>query len=259
MIQEQVHGSPPGTVRRSSKDSRCEYRARTRHRPARRSRRESERPAVGHLRRLHLRARRTQPPHPDEAGAGRTPDRARPRPGRDRGRRDVQRRALRLWCTALSAGSSNTSQRWALHACTAFCSIWASLRRSSNRLTAASASDATRRSTCAWIRPRDARRRSGSQRQRNPRSGRSSETYGEERFAKQIAAAIVAARARGALRTTRQLAALVAEAVPTREPRQDPATRTFQALRIHVNQELEELSLALPQCVELLEPEGGSS
>jgi 16S rRNA (cytosine1402-N4)-methyltransferase len=80
--------------------------------------------------------------------------------------------------------------------------------------------------------------------------------YGEERFAKQIAAAIVAARARGPLGTTRQLAALVAEAVPTREPRQDPATRTFQALRIHVNQELEELSLALPQCVDLLEPGG---
>ena len=80
--------------------------------------------------------------------------------------------------------------------------------------------------------------------------------YGEERFAKQIAAAIVAARARGPLGTTRQLAALVAEAVPTREPRQDPATRTFQALRIHVNQELEELSLALPQCVELLDRGG---
>jgi len=80
--------------------------------------------------------------------------------------------------------------------------------------------------------------------------------HGEERFAKQIAAAIVAARARGPLRTTRQLAALVAEAVPTREPHQDPATRTFQALRIHVNQELEELSLVLPQCVELLRPGG---
>jgi 16S rRNA (cytosine1402-N4)-methyltransferase len=80
--------------------------------------------------------------------------------------------------------------------------------------------------------------------------------YGEERFAKSIAAAIVAARARGTLGTTRELAALVAEAVPTREPRQDPATRTFQALRIRVNQELEELSLALPQCLELLEPGG---
>jgi 16S rRNA (cytosine1402-N4)-methyltransferase len=80
--------------------------------------------------------------------------------------------------------------------------------------------------------------------------------YGEERFAKQIAAAIVAARARRPIDSTRQLATLVAETVPTREPRQDPATRTFQALRIHTNQELEELSLALPQCVELLAPSG---
>lgn len=80
--------------------------------------------------------------------------------------------------------------------------------------------------------------------------------YGEERFAKQIAAAIVAARERGPVDTTRQLAAIVAEAVPTREPRQDPATRTFQALRIHVNQELEELSVVLPQCMALLAPGG---
>jgi 16S rRNA (cytosine1402-N4)-methyltransferase len=48
----------------------------------------------------------------------------------------------------------------------------------------------------------------------------------------------------------------VAQAVPTREPRQDPATRTFQALRIHVNQELEELSLVLPQSVDLLAAAG---
>jgi 16S rRNA (cytosine1402-N4)-methyltransferase len=80
--------------------------------------------------------------------------------------------------------------------------------------------------------------------------------YGEERFAKQIAAAIVAARARGPVGTTRELAALVAEAIPTRESHQDPATRTFQAVRIHVNQELEELSLVLPQCMELLAPAG---
>ena len=76
--------------------------------------------------------------------------------------------------------------------------------------------------------------------------------YGEERFAKQIAAALVAARARGPIGTTRELAAIVAKAVPTREPNQDPATRTFQAVRIHLNQELEELSLALPQSVDLL-------
>jgi 16S rRNA (cytosine1402-N4)-methyltransferase len=71
--------------------------------------------------------------------------------------------------------------------------------------------------------------------------------YGEERFAKQIAAAIVAARAREPLVRTRQLADLVAKAVRTREPGQDPATRTFQALRIHLNRELEEVSLMLPR------------
>ena len=80
--------------------------------------------------------------------------------------------------------------------------------------------------------------------------------HGEERFAKQIAAAIVAARTRGDVAGTRQLAALVAHAVPAREPRQEPATRTFQALRIHVNRELEELSLVLPQCVPMLNPGG---
>jgi len=76
--------------------------------------------------------------------------------------------------------------------------------------------------------------------------------YGEERFAKQIAAAIVAARLREPIVGTRQLAGLVGQAVRTREPGQDPATRTFQALRIHVNRELEEVSLTLPQAVERL-------
>lgn len=80
--------------------------------------------------------------------------------------------------------------------------------------------------------------------------------YGEERFAKQIARAIVAARAREPLATTRQLAEVIAKAVPRREPGQDPATRTFQAIRIFLNQELEELSLVLPQCVEVLAPRG---
>ena len=80
--------------------------------------------------------------------------------------------------------------------------------------------------------------------------------YGEERFAQSVAAAIVAARGREPLRTTRQLAEVVGRAVRTREPGQHPATRTFQALRIHVNQELEELALALPQAADLLEPGG---
>ena len=80
--------------------------------------------------------------------------------------------------------------------------------------------------------------------------------YGEERFAKQIARALVKARAGGPITTTRMLSKIVAEAVPTREPGQDPATRTFQAIRIYINQELEELSLVLPQIVELLTPGG---
>ncbi|MPS49833.1 16S rRNA (cytosine(1402)-N(4))-methyltransferase RsmH [Methylobacillus sp.] len=81
--------------------------------------------------------------------------------------------------------------------------------------------------------------------------------YGEERFAKQIARAIVAQRAGGMdISTTGQLAKIVAGAVPKVEPGQDPATRTFQALRIFINQELEELSLTLPQCLSLLAPQG---
>jgi len=80
--------------------------------------------------------------------------------------------------------------------------------------------------------------------------------YGEERFAKQVAAAIVAARRLEPIRTTRQLAEIVGRAVRTREPGQHPATRTFQALRIHVNQELEELEVTLPQAAGLLAPTG---
>ena len=80
--------------------------------------------------------------------------------------------------------------------------------------------------------------------------------YGEERFANAIAKALVAAREGGAVTTTGQLAALVEKAVRTREPGQHPATRTFQALRIHVNRELEELSLVLPQCVARLRSGG---
>jgi 16S rRNA (cytosine1402-N4)-methyltransferase len=73
--------------------------------------------------------------------------------------------------------------------------------------------------------------------------------YGEERFAKQVAKAIVDARAREPLRRTEQLAAVVATAVRTREAGQNPATRTFQALRILVNRELEEVALMLPQAL----------
>jgi len=80
--------------------------------------------------------------------------------------------------------------------------------------------------------------------------------YGEERFAKSVARAIVAARALQPIETTRQLAHIVAGAVRTRERGQDPATRTFQAIRIFLNQELEEIAAALPQAVALLRPGG---
>ena len=81
--------------------------------------------------------------------------------------------------------------------------------------------------------------------------------YGEERFAKQIARTIIKERNDGrAITTTGELAKIVAGAVTRHEPGQNPATRTFQALRIYVNQELEELSLTLPQCIDLLAPQG---
>jgi 16S rRNA (cytosine1402-N4)-methyltransferase len=77
-------------------------------------------------------------------------------------------------------------------------------------------------------------------------------TLGEERFAGRIARAIVQARAQGPIRSTRALATLCEAAVPTREPGKHPATRTFQAIRIHINRELEELVTCLGQVCDLL-------
>jgi 16S rRNA (cytosine1402-N4)-methyltransferase len=83
--------------------------------------------------------------------------------------------------------------------------------------------------------------------------------YGEERFAQSIARAIAQARARAPIATTRQLADVVAEAVGARtrgDWRQDPAARTFQALRIAVNRELQEVAAALPLITARLAPGG---
>ena len=82
------------------------------------------------------------------------------------------------------------------------------------------------------------------------------ENYGEERFAFQIAKAIVARRASESISSTRQLAELVAHAVKTREKGKDPATRTFQAIRIFVNKELEDLEIGLAAAYESLAPGG---
>ena len=81
-------------------------------------------------------------------------------------------------------------------------------------------------------------------------------TYGEERFARKSAAAIVAQRDVEPITTTSQLALLVGKNVRTREPGQDPATRTFQAIRIHINRELDELKAVLPQAARRLKQGG---
>ena len=80
--------------------------------------------------------------------------------------------------------------------------------------------------------------------------------YGEERFARRIARAIATHRAERPLVTTGELQQLVADAIPRRERGKDPATRTFQAIRIHINRELDELAAVLPQAVRVLAPGG---
>ncbi len=79
---------------------------------------------------------------------------------------------------------------------------------------------------------------------------------GEERYARRIARAILRSRAENPITTTKQLAEIVAGAVPTRERSKDPATRSFQAIRLHINRELDELRAALPQALDVLAPHG---
>jgi 16S rRNA (cytosine1402-N4)-methyltransferase len=81
-------------------------------------------------------------------------------------------------------------------------------------------------------------------------------TYGEERFARRVAQAIVSARRGGTLKTTGELATLVAGAVRTREPGKHPATRTFQALRMFINDELGQLERGLSAALSVLAPGG---
>jgi len=76
--------------------------------------------------------------------------------------------------------------------------------------------------------------------------------YGEERFARRIARAIVRERTRQPLRSTAQLAALIVATVPRRDPHKHPATRTFQAIRIHINSELEDLRRCLSDVLDVL-------
>jgi 16S rRNA (cytosine1402-N4)-methyltransferase len=80
--------------------------------------------------------------------------------------------------------------------------------------------------------------------------------YGEERFARRIARTIVEKRVQSPITTTRQLAELIEDAVPVREKHKHPATRTFQAIRIEINRELDELKAVLQQSVRVLRPGG---
>lgn len=80
--------------------------------------------------------------------------------------------------------------------------------------------------------------------------------YGEERFSRQIAKEIVRTRVQSPLQTTTQLAELIASVIRKREPGKNPATRSFQAIRIKVNQELDDVEACLQQTVESLAPSG---
>jgi len=80
--------------------------------------------------------------------------------------------------------------------------------------------------------------------------------YGEERFARRIARAVIERRVHAPITTTRQLAELIEDAVPVREKHKHPATRTFRAIRIEINKELEELNNVLEQSVRVLKPGG---
>ena len=80
--------------------------------------------------------------------------------------------------------------------------------------------------------------------------------YGEERFARRIARSIVEKRVESPITTTKQLAELIEDAVPVREKHKHPATRTFQAIRIEINSELDELKAVLQQSARVLKPGG---
>ncbi len=80
--------------------------------------------------------------------------------------------------------------------------------------------------------------------------------YGEERFARRIAKAIVEKRSHSPIQSTLELAKLIEDAVPFRDKHKHPATRSFQAIRIEINQELEQIKSALNQAIQLLAPQG---
>ena len=151
-----------------------------------------------------------------------------------------------------AGGARRRAGRW--H----FAGSWAFPRRRWTTRRGASVSGWTVRSTCGWTRRAACRRPSGWRRQAEQTIEKVIRDYGEERFAFQIAKAIVARRAVEPISSTRQLAEIVAHAVKTREKGKDPATRTFQAIRIFINQELEELEVGLDSAFGMLGSAGAA-
>jgi len=80
--------------------------------------------------------------------------------------------------------------------------------------------------------------------------------YGEERFARRIAKAIIEKRQNAQIKTTHELARLIEDVIPKREKNKHPATRSFQAIRIEINNELEEIKTGLQQAINILSPNG---
>ena len=168
------------------------------------------------------------------------------------------RRARAWWCTATTRSCPRCSaSAAAAGASTAWSPTSASARRSSTPPSAASRSAQKGRSTCAWTRARASRSRAA-----RPLGERELADiiyeYGEERRSRAVARSIVRAREQGELETTADLRRAVLRALGRQARRGiDPATRTFQALRIAVNGELDQLDALLDALPELLERRGG--
>ena len=146
------------------------------------------------------------------------------------------------WCTPIIARSKTSSIGAASRSSTARWPTSACRRCSLTRPAGDSASSATSRSTCAWIAARARPPRTSLPVSTEQELADAIYAYGEERFSRRIARALVAARREAPVDTTGRLASIVRRAVPVRGyQRIDPATRTFQAFRIWVNRELEGL------------------
>ena len=195
------------------------------------------------VRGLHGRSRRARPGACSSRGVERARPGSRPRCARDRAARARGvRRSRRARPRRLSRAGPGARRRAASPALAARWRISASRRCSSTPRAAASAFSATSRSTCGWIAAPAPTAADLLQDVEEEELANLIFQYGEERYSRRIARAIVRARESAPIVTTGQLAPIVRRAIPVRGyQRIDPATRTFQALRIWVNRELEGL------------------